>query len=152
MPNIAAILKEEISRLARKETRAETKKLQKGSAQYRRDIAALKRQVAKLQRQVSLLESQVLTKPPAKDDDQAKTRVRFTTKGIRSLRKRLALSAADFGKLIGVAAQTVYNWEHEIARPRKKLLATLASVRAMGKKEAHARLKQLGKKTTKRRK
>ena len=42
MANIAAVLKEEISRLSRKETRGETASLKKASAQYRAEIAALK--------------------------------------------------------------------------------------------------------------
>ena len=50
MPDIAAVLKEEIARLARKEVRSQTEGLKKASAQYRRDIAALKRQVAELER------------------------------------------------------------------------------------------------------
>ena len=64
MPNIAAVLKEETSRLARKEVRRETAALQKASAQYRRDIAALKRHVTVLQRQVALLERKVLAGVP----------------------------------------------------------------------------------------
>jgi len=38
MPNIAAVLKDEISRIARKEIRSETTSLKKASSQYRRDI------------------------------------------------------------------------------------------------------------------
>ena len=40
MPNIATVLKDEISRIARKEIRSETAVVKKASAQYRRDIAA----------------------------------------------------------------------------------------------------------------
>ena len=43
MPNIAAVLKEEICRLAKKEVKAQVGKTQRASAQYRRDIANLKR-------------------------------------------------------------------------------------------------------------
>jgi DNA-binding transcriptional regulator YiaG len=57
-------------------------------------------------------------------------------------RKRLALSAADFGKLIGVSGHTVYKWEHG-TRPRKAQLAAFAAVRKFGKTEANARLEQL---------
>lgn len=37
MPNIATILKAEIARVARKETRADTQQLKKASAHYRSD-------------------------------------------------------------------------------------------------------------------
>ena len=43
MPNIAAVLKEEITRLARKEAKSQVAPLKMANAQYRRDIAALKR-------------------------------------------------------------------------------------------------------------
>jgi len=45
MPNLAATLKSEIARLARKEARNLTESLRKANAQYRRDVAELKRRV-----------------------------------------------------------------------------------------------------------
>ena len=58
-------------------------------------------------------------------------------------RKRLKLSAADFGKLVGVSGLTVYNWEHGKARPRKVRLAALVAAREMGRREALAKLEVL---------
>ena len=152
MPNIAAVFKEEIVRLARKEIRRQTNVLRRASAQYRRDIAEMKRRVANLQRKVGPLEKQVLKNVPVQVPEVDAERVRFTAKGLRSQRQRLGLSAADCGKLIGVTDQTIYNWEHEIARPRKEQLARIASLRRMGHREARARLEQLkgkGKKKSK---
>ena len=148
MPNIATVLKDEITRLARKEIKSETAVLKKASSQHRRDIAELKRQISTLQKKVSILEKQVLRKTPVKvaDDD---TNFRFTAKGLRSQRKRLGLSAADYGKLVGVAIQTIYNWESEISRPRKHQLPAIAAIRTIGKKEAQARLEQLNKSSKK---
>jgi DNA-binding transcriptional regulator YiaG len=145
MPNIASVLKEEISRIARKETRSETAAFKKASAQHRRDIAELKRQVSNLQGRVPLLEKQVLRDVPSQVTEADATGVRFTAKGLRSQRKRLGLSAADYGKLVGVTAQSIYSWENEESRPRKKQLPVLASIRQMGKREAQARLEQLSK-------
>ena len=145
MPNIAAVLKEEVSRLAGKEVRRQTEGMQRASAQYRRDIAELKRQVTKLQRQVSLLERQVLTEAPPVPPEESAQRMRFTAKGLRSQRQRLGLSAADYGKFVGVTGQSIYNWEQEATRPRKEQVAVLARLRGMGKREARARLEQLAK-------
>ncbi len=39
MPSIAAMLKQEITRLARREVKAQTKAIRKANAQYRRDVA-----------------------------------------------------------------------------------------------------------------
>lgn len=150
MANIAGVLREEISRLARREIRKQTDALKKASAQYRKDIAKMKRQVAGLQRRLVPLEKQV-TRAVSTPVAEAKTDgVRFTAKGLRSQRKRLALSAADYGKLIGVTGQSVYSWEREVSRPRKQQVARIASLRHLGKREVQVRLEQLAGKNRKR--
>jgi DNA-binding transcriptional regulator YiaG len=143
MPNIATVLKEEILRLARKEVRTQTNVLRKASAQYRKDIAEMKRRLSDLQRKVVPLEKQVLKDVSSQVPEVEANRVRFTAKGLRSQRKRLGLSAGDYGKLIGVTDQTVYNWERETAWPRRQQVAVIASLRHMGKRDAYARLEQL---------
>lgn len=147
MPNIASVLKEEITRLARKELRSETVTLKKVSAQYRSEIAALKRRVAVLERQLSDLEKKTTkeTAVPATTDTVG--RVRFTAKGLRAQRQRLGLSAADFGTLLGVSAQTIYNWEAESTHPRERQVAAIAALRGVGKREAGDRLRELAERT-----
>ncbi len=142
MPNLGAVLKEEISRLARKEIRQQTGTLQRASAQYRRDIAALKHQIAGLQRQVASLESKAPAQPCEPPQVVGDARARFTASGLRSQRKRLGLSAAAYAKLVGVTPQSIYNWEREVARPRKEQVGALVALRSIGKKEAQARLRQ----------
>ena len=149
MPNIAGVLKEEISRIARKEIRTETISLKRASSQYRRDIAQLKRHVSNLQRRMTLFEKQVPQNAPSQVTGADARGVRFTAKGLCSQRKRLGLSAADYGKLIGVTAQTIYSWENGLSRPRRQQLPALASIRPMGKREAQARLEQLTRRSRK---
>ena len=142
MANIARVLREEILRLSRKETRSQTIGTKKAAAQHRHDIAALKRQVADLQRQVNLLLSRA-SKGGASHAHTAGTngtRIRFVAKGLRSHRTRLGLSAGDFGKLVGASANSVYAWETGKTVPRREQIAKIAVVRAMGKKEAAQRL------------
>ena len=143
MPNIGAVLREEISRLSRRESRSQVDTTKKATAQHRRDIAVLKRQVAQLQRQVALLSRKVLGAAPAVSSGPTAKRVRFVAKGLRSQRNRLGLSQTDLGTLLGVSAQSIYNWESESARPRNEQLAKLAALRGIGKREAGERLKQL---------
>jgi DNA-binding transcriptional regulator YiaG len=144
MPNIASALKEEITRLARKEARAHVESLKKASNQYRRDIAELKRQVATLMQHATRADK-VAAKATANPATQAKSaRVRFVPKGLRSQRARLGLSAAEYGKLAGVTQQSIYNWESGTTRPRAEQIPRLASLRALGIREARARLDQLG--------
>ena len=150
MANMAAVLKQEIVRLARKEAREQTSALKRASAQYRRDIAEMKRRLSDLQRKVTPLEKQVRENVPAQAAEVDTERVRFTARGLCSQRRRLGLSAADYGKLVGVTGQTVYSWESGTSRPRKPQVARIAALRHLGKREALARLEQLAKPNRKR--
>jgi len=143
MADIAGVLREEILRLARKELRKQTVAFKRASAQYRRDIAEMKRKLSDLQRRLGPIEKQIArtAAPPVPQGES--DGVRFTAKGLRSQRKRLELSAADFGKLVGVTGQSIYSWEREMSRPRKQQVARIAAIRHLGKREALARLEQL---------
>jgi DNA-binding transcriptional regulator YiaG len=142
MPNIGTVLREEISRLSRRESRRQVDPARKATVLHRRDIAMLKRQVAQLERQVTMLSRKVLGAPRTSSVEPTAKRMRFVAKGLRSQRNRLGLSAADFGKLVGVSAQSVYKWEHDLSRPRPQQLSKLAALRTIGKREAGQRLKQ----------
>ena len=80
-------------------------------------------------------------RPEVSPDAGAKP-IRFSAKGLHSQRNRLGLSATDFGRLLGVSPQTIYNWEQEAAHPRSEQLGKLAALRVIGKREAGERLKQ----------
>ncbi|MGY4517383.1 helix-turn-helix domain-containing protein [Lysobacter sp. HA18] len=141
MPNLNTVLKTEITRLARKEIKTAVDPLRKSNAGYRREIAELKRQVAQLQRQLKA--SSKTTRAAAPADDEGGVRTRFVAKGLKSLRARLGLSAADFGRLVGASGQSVYNWEAGKTVPRDGQQAALAAVRGLGKREAVKRLEAL---------
>ena len=140
MPNIAVALKQEITRLARKEIRSQLQGLRRASAQYRRDLAELKRHAAKLKSEVGRIERHAGNGAAPAESDQGS--VRYSAKSVRSQRNRLGISAADYGKLVGVTGHTVYKWEHGTARPRAAQVVALASLRHIGKKEALARLSE----------
>lgn len=144
MPNIAAVLKDEIARIARKEARAQTAEFKKASAQYRAHIAALRRRIEELERQLKRASKAAVAKgsEPDDDDDQSVSR-RFSATRLAAQRRKLGLSAADFAALIGVSGQSVYKWEHGEARPRARQLEAIAALRGIGKREAATRLAQL---------
>lgn len=142
MPNIASALKSEISRIARREIRAEVESIKKTSAQYRSQIAALKRNVAALERQIRQAPKQRDGKPDAGDERTAPKR-RYSAKRLAAHRAKLGLSTASYGRLCGVSGQTIYRWEQEKARPRQSQLEGIAAVRGLGIREATARLEQL---------
>jgi DNA-binding transcriptional regulator YiaG len=150
MPNIASILKAEISRVARKEMRIETEGLKKTVAVQRSEIVALKRRIQEMEKALkSLAKSAASTKVSAKADadsggDGAEGgSFRFRAKGMASNRKRLGLSAEEFGLLVGASGQSVYGWEAGKSVPRTKNLAAIAALRGVGKKEVAARLATL---------
>ncbi len=143
MPNIASVLKEEIARLVRRELRSETESLKKASSRYRSEIAALKRRIEAQEKQISRLEKMLPKKAEPLIDRASETKLRFKRQGVRAQRTRLGLSAAEMGALVGVSAQTVYNWEAGTTRPRAEQLAAIAAVRKMGKREVKARLEQM---------
>jgi DNA-binding XRE family transcriptional regulator len=143
MPNFAKLLKDEISRVARKEQRTETTALKKSSANYRSEIAALKRRLAALEAQIKKLAKTTArsagTAARAGEDEEG-PRLRFSADRLRARRERLGLSAAEMGKLVGVSSQTIYNWETGKARPRAAQLTALAAARKLGKREVTAKL------------
>lgn len=143
MPNIQSVLREEISRLARKELKANTDTLRKTNSQQRRDIAELKRQVSELTRTVKHLERAERKRIGSAVPETAAEGRRFSQKGLIAHRKKLGLSAADYAELVGVTGQTIYSWEQGKSRPRDSQLAALVAVRALGKREAERRLEMI---------
>ena len=139
MPNIASILKAEISRVARKEVRGETLALKKAVAVYRREIAALKRRTRALEQGVQS-QSRIASSAPieTKSGEAAPNVLRFSAKGLRSQRARLGLSAAEVGILLGATAQSVYNWEQGKARPSARHMPAVVALRGLGRRQAAA--------------
>ena len=142
MPNIGTLLKSEIARVARKELRSETQQLKKTVAQYRTQIAQLRRRLQALEQQVRRQGRSSGRAAVAADEAQEQDgpALRFSAKGLAAQRKRLGLSAASVGKILGVSALSVYKWESGKTRPRARQLEAIASLRKMGKREAQARL------------
>ena len=144
MANLAAAMKEEIQRLARKEIKAQTGSTKQAVAQYRREIASLKRQMREQDKKITFLEAQErnrLGQPQV--TKEAAEGVRFSARSVKAQRERLGLSAANYAKLVGVSELTIYNWEKGETRPRKEQLAALVAVRGIGKREALAKLELL---------
>jgi DNA-binding transcriptional regulator YiaG len=144
MPDLQAVLREEIKRLARREIRSELQATKKAVAQFRRDIAQLKRTRAALEKRVQYLESRETDRlkagPRAKNAPKG---TRFTPSALRNRREWLGLSRDDFAKLAGVSATTLYNWESGRTKPTDKHLAALVELRSIGKREAERRLELL---------
>lgn len=135
MANLASLLKDEISRLSRKEVKAETDTLKKSSSRYRSDIAELKRRVDAIERQLAKIERLLTRQSPVAAVPETSKAVRFSPKGLRTQRERLELSAAEFGKLLDVSGQTIYNWEAGNPRPSPDKIKLIAALRKLSKRD-----------------
>jgi DNA-binding transcriptional regulator YiaG len=145
MPNIAFVLKSEVTRLARKQVRAEVAGLKKAATTCRSDIASLKRRVESLEmalRKVGSAKARAGQVEPAAAGE-GPPGVRFSAKGLASHRRRLGLSAQDLGVLLNASGQTIYNWETGKARPRASHLPAIAALRKLGRRQAAAILASL---------
>jgi DNA-binding transcriptional regulator YiaG len=147
MTNIASVLKTEIVRVARKEIRSEIESLRKANSQHRSAIALLRRQVAELQKQLRLAGRQAAAAarvassgaPPVSSTGDGTPR-RFSASRLAAHRAKLGLSAAAYGRLMGVSDQTIYNWEQGKTRPSAQQLQRVAAVRALSRPTAIERL------------
>jgi len=133
--NLTSMLKDEISRISRKEIRGETDKLKKTSAQYRSEIASLKRRTLSLEQQVSRLEKLVSKLAGEAAPSEPASKPRFTAKGFKSQRDRLDLSAEAAGSLLGVSAQTIYSWEAGKSSPRAAQMERIVALKGLGKRD-----------------
>jgi len=140
MPDVASVLREEISRLARKEVRQQVSPLKKTNTDLRRSVSALKSEIAALQRKVKFLEKQEKRRLEVEPEASPEKAVRFSPKWVKADRQRLGLSAKDYGTLVGVSSLTIYSWESGKSKPRAQKLAAWAEVRGIGKREAQRKL------------
>ena len=146
MPNIASLLKEEIARISRKQSRSETEQLKKASAHYRSEIAQLKRRIQALEQQIKRLGKPGRGAGRASDGEEQEDsgrQIRYSAKSLASQRKRLGLSAAALAKIIGVSALSIYKWESGNTRPRRKQIEAIAGLRHMGRRDVQKRLEEL---------
>ena len=146
MPNVASVLKQEIARISKKEAKLVVAPIRKSAVRGWRGVAALKRRIAALEKETKLLRSQMASGPAAAAGKAEQApRARITVKGVRGLQNRLGLTAEEFGKLLGVTSQAVYNWKKgtKALKLRMPTRQALMSLRGIGRREAQRRLAEL---------
>ena len=148
--NIASVLKAEISHVARKEVRAETEGLKKAATAQSAETISLRRRIQGLEKQLNALSHAAprggalkASAVPAAESDGDANGLRFRAKGMATNRKRLGLSAEEFGILVGATGQSVYSWERGKSKPRATNLAAIAALRGIGEREVAQRLAAL---------
>jgi len=148
MANVGKVLKAEISRVSRKEAKSAVGPIGKSSVALKKVVADLMKRIASLEKEnkrlVAAVGKEEAKTPPKPSKETKKTRI--TSKGIRSLRRKLGLSPADFAKLVGASEQSVYLWESKEGplNLREKTKAALLSIKGMGAREAKEKLEKAG--------
>ena len=144
MPNIAALLKSEITRVARKEIRAEIESLRKAVSAQRLAIAALKREIAEVRKAAS--EGSQPPKAAAATEDVAEAGIqrRFSPSRLAAHRQKIGLSAAQYGALVGVTGQSIYKYEQGKARPHTATVRKLSEIKERSKAQILASLQEGG--------
>ena len=152
MSTFAKSFKEEVTRLARKEAKAAVAPVRKPSGATRSALADLKRRVTALEketRRLALLLGK-LSHPSAfrLQPSAFAGKARITGKGMRSLRRKLRLSAEQLGRLLNVSGPAVYAWEKRNGplRVRPSTRAAILAIRTLGAREAKAKLQAKPKK------
>ena len=137
MPNVAQVLKEEISRLARKEIRASCDPLRKQVQSLRRTVRTQQETIDKLERSLSKMVEMTATEAgtslyaPTEEKEQ-RSRARVTPSSIRRHRLRLGLSQAQLGGLLNVSTNTIVRWEQGSSKPRVQHRTALLRLRDLG--------------------
>lgn len=144
MPNIALVLKQEVSRIARKEVRQECASLQTQIRNLRDTVNKQKKTIEKLEKTISRLDGQIpkSSKPIQApiEAEEGKVRVRMSAASIKRIRDKFAVSQAQMGQLLGVSTNTIVRWEAGSSTPRDRYKLLLAELRGIGKREIKKRL------------
>lgn len=132
MPAMEAKLKNDMTRIARKEARLLIAPLLKRIATQRKEIAGLKSTRVK----GSGANQMTARKPrsPSKVSIED-ARSWFTSAALVDLRARLDLSAAEMARLIESSAWSIYHWESG-KKPSPEFMVKLASLRNISKRRA----------------
>ncbi len=145
MGKLEGIIKSEIVRLAKRETRKITLPLTK-------DVRVLKGSVSQLRKLVSTLERLVAEqqkelqkgKAPLEAPPEQVEKSRFSPRLIRNLRKRLGITQRQMASLAGVTVGAIYQWEQGKFEPSEEKKRVLVALRKLGRRAVKKLLQEKG--------
>ena len=143
MPNVMSVLRAEIRRLARKESKEAVGDLKRQVTVLRRRVAGYKKRIADVERMARAAgkgSGGAMGRGAGEAGEGGGKQIRFSPAWVKSHRKKLALSRRLYAKLVGVSAQTIMLWETGKSRPRRGALATWRAIRGKGRRELKAAL------------
>lgn len=135
MPNVAQVLKEEISRIARKEVKNLIEPLENEIARLRKLISEQKKKTAVVDKIIAKEEKKraaVLKPVPAAELNKH----RLSGNLIGKLRKKLKLSRREMADLLDVNQNSVFLWEQGKIEPRDAAKARIIGLRKLSPRKA----------------
>jgi DNA-binding transcriptional regulator YiaG len=133
MPTLAAILRQEVRRLAAREVRRAQhtlRRLQKNVRALRARARETRRALEKLDRRVARLAVRVVaTSRGARGERGGR---RMAPEAIRAFRGRLGMSRREFALLVGVSPGSIFGWESGRTIPRGHAVTRLLELKGRG--------------------
>ncbi len=142
MPNFAKAIKEEITRLAKKEVKKASGPLNDRVRQLSRTVSSQEKKIARLEKTAARQEKelrQAAPVPEAAPPEEVK-KARISPRLVKSQRKRLKLNQNQFADLLNVSVAAVRSWEQGRATPKDDTMATFVAVRKLKPGEVWERL------------
>ncbi|AOS78429.1 hypothetical protein Q5W_05330 [Hydrogenophaga sp. PBC] len=140
MTTFAVSLKKEIARMARKELKGDIESLRKTAAGHRSEIAALKRELKALRDETKRQARQLKRVPGAvatSTEEAAPRRgrqARYSAESFAAMRKKLGITQAQMGQVLGVSTLSVYKWESGQVMPRQTQQEKILALKKVGKR------------------
>lgn len=143
MAQLHQVLKSEIARLAAKEVRAATEPLRASIIKLKREVRELRQQLNQQEKTKAVeYRASVVEQAVAEAPSDSKPR-RFSAPRLKAWRTKTGLSAPDLANILGVSAQSIYNWENGAVRPGDDTIGALARLKELGKRELRAALEKV---------
>jgi DNA-binding transcriptional regulator YiaG len=134
-PSVATVLRAEIRRIARRETKkavARLRRLQRRVALLRLESRRQQRLLDRLQRRVKRVGAARAGAPAGRG---------AAPDAIRALRARLGMTRKQFSRALGVSPGAIFLWETGRSVPRRSSLARLKELRVRGAGSGRTRAK-----------
>lgn len=135
MSDIRKVMNAEIRRLAKKEIKVALAPILATNSALKKRVAEQEKRIKQLEARAASGAAQTPAAIPGKAEDAKEKKIRLTPDRIRKIRAKLALSQAQFAKILGVNTQSVNFWENGKTTPRPLLKKEMAAIRDMGKRE-----------------
>jgi len=141
MPNIGKVLKDEITRLARKEAKSIAQPLSKQVIDLRKRVRDQRDQIADLKKALARKADKPVRITRDSGDEEEPIRIR--SESVKSHRERLGLSQREMAMLLDVSSLTISNWETGKVSPSGENRLAFSELRKMGIRDVRQRLDQL---------